>query len=1058
MAGRKENLKALFSNTHSRVIILFTVALLLLTVIIGVVKFHSSTSMNDASAGLTSAPTGIESIPGSMNPTAQYAALQEEQNVEQAQVASKTGTSAIPTIIRTQAFGSGVQAIGPQAGQGAVGFSALAREEEAGPQQSLWLQALKDGNCNKNSVNQVVNQGAGLSVLKTVCSCLQLKENGYALTELQQVCSCPELKVAGFNARQLKDAGFDAGQLRECGFDACEERNAGFGAQAMKDGGFSDGELKGAGVPEQDINQAGGLPDGVTASQVRDAGCQVEALSRLRTAGVSAAAIRRMNGCSAAQLKAAGYTAADLKNAGFTAAQLKDAGLNAGELKQAGFTPRSLLNAGFSPQELAAAGVTPTQLATADAELPPGVTAEDIKNAGCSEEALNQERAAGISDSLIHQYAGCNAPSDAVIRAAGCDSAKLTALFKAGVSAKRIHDVNRCSAAALKAAGFSAKDLADAGFSPAELAAAGFSPDEVKAATPFSDQSIQAAGCDPTKLNALRAEGVTAQRIHQLNGCSAEALKAAGFNAKQLSDASFTPKQLLDAGFTPSQLQQAGISSAQVIAAGRTANCSVGSLKAARALGVSATTIRQTLGCNAEALKAAGYSAADIKAAGFTAAELKNAGFTVQDLKNAGFTAKELADAGFSLAQLKEAGFSAKALKDAGFTAAQLKNAGFSLNQLKDAGFTAKDLKDAGYSADNLRQAGYAAKSLKDAGFTADQLKNAGFSDQQLEDAGFPPQNSAVAGLPGVTTTTNTSSLSPLPSIAIGGSVASSEAENTKQLQAILKRQTSQLNDQKYQQKIQSRTSTMSSAANTALQDWKNVSTQVYISGAAVEGGKQDISGVAGASMSEENVTGMPEPKPLARPDATPALIKTGDVMFAVLDTSVNTDEPSPILATIVSGPYKGAKLIGSFTLPSNASKMVISFNTMSVPGAPKTTSINAYAIDPNTSHTALATSANHHYLLRYGSLFASTFLEGFGNAFQSANTTITIGGTGGVTNTMVQSGVGRSALENAVIGLATLGKTWGQVAQQQFSLPTTVYLCSGTALGILFTQDVTSL
>ena len=70
----------------------------------------------------------------------------------------------------------------------------------------------------------------------------------------------------------------------------------------------------------------------------------------------------------------------------------------------------------------------------------------------------------------------------------------------------------------------------------------------------------------------------------------------------------------------------------------------------------------------------------------------------------------------------------------------------------------------------------------------------------------------------------------------------------------------------------------------------------------------------------------------------------------------------------------------------------------------------------------------------------------------------MTIGGTGGVTNTSIENGVGRSTLENAVIGLATVGKAWGQVAQQQFSRPTTVEVYSGTGLGILFTQDLTTL
>ncbi|WP_165474733.1 type IVB secretion system protein DotG/IcmE, partial [Legionella nagasakiensis] len=586
-------------------------------------------------------------------------------------------------------------------------------------------------------------------------------------------------------------------------------------------------------------------------------------------------------------------------------------------------------------------------------------------------------------------------------------------------------------------------------------------PAEVRAAQAVSADAIRAAGCDPAKLSALRAQGVSAAQIHELNGCNAAALKAAGFDAKELANAGFTPQQLLDAGFTPQQLTAAGLNPAGVIAAGRTADCSVASLKAAHAMGVSASTIKDTLGCSAAALKAAGYTAAELKNAGFTAAELKNAGFTAAELKNAGFSAKELRAAGFSAQQLKDAGFSASQLKDAGFSASDLKNAGFTAAQLKAAGFSAKDLKDAGFSADALRQAGYSAKEMKDAGFSAAQLKNAGFSNQQIQDAGFSPQESAVAGLEGPPETpTAPSAVTAIPGIA-GPQLArqASADESAKQLQEILKRQQSQMADQRYQQKLQARTNVMLSAATQALQDWRKVSQQVYIEGKAEpakgRAGGEDKTSI-GLSVYQPS---SPQAGGQAGGSATQkAIIKTGDIMFAVLDTAVNSDEPSPILATIVSGRFKGAKLIGSFNLPSNADKMVISFNTMSVPGAAKTTSISAYAIDPNTARTALASYTNHHYLLRYGSLFASSFLEGFGNAFQSANTTITIGGTAGAQTTTVESGLGRSILENAVIGLATLGKNWGQEAQQLFNTPTTVEVCAGTGIGILFTQDITSL
>lgn len=1028
MASRRENLKSLFTNSRTRIIILFTAVLLIITVAIGIIRLQRTERPGPAAtAEVTTTPAGIRSIPGALDPTVQYAKLQEQQNIAQAQLAEKTGGSAVPTIIRTQAIGEGVGAIGAQDGKGGVGFETLARESEAGAQKSLWIQDLQQNNCDKQTMTRVVNEGAQLSDLKQACTCTQLKDNGYALQDLQEVCSCKELKAAGFNARQLKDAGYTAGRLRLCGFDACELRNAGFTAQQLKDGGFTDGELRGAGYPQNEIDAASGLPEGITAADIRNAGCSANALRRLRQAGVSAAAIRRISGCSAAQLKAAGYTAKDLADAGFSAADLRKAGFTPSELKAAGFSARDLLNAGFTPDELADAGYTPAEIRAAESELPPGITSADIKNAGCDVDTLRKERLAGVSAKLIRQYAGC-------------------------------------SAKALKAAGFTDGDLANAGFTP----------EQIKAAGPVSDSAIRAAGCDVDKLRQLREEGVSAKRIRELNGCTAEALKAAGYGPQSLADAGFTPQQLLDAGFTPNQLREAGLKPSGVLAEGRQQDCSVESLRKAREAGISALTIKQTLGCSAKALKDAGYTAKELKDAGFTAAELKNAGFTASQLKNAGFTPKELADAGFTAqelkdagftaAELKNAGFSAKALKDAGFTAAQLKAAGFSAKDLKDAGFTAaqlkaagfsaEDLKDAGFTAQQLKNAGFSAGDLRNAGFTAAQLKDAGFSDSELRDAGFTLPGTEVAGLEGVQQPGQPSALTAVPTPP--GQTTGVTADQ-RRLQAILQRQTDQMAEQRYQQRIQQRSNAMLSAANESLQDWKKVSTQQYTAGQppqekqAGPGGATIVSGAAGSTQvtttagSGANVQ-------------QNAVVKAGEIFYAVLDTSINSDEPGPILATVVTGKLKGSKLIGSFNLPSNSDKLIISFNTLSSPGAPKTISISAYAIDPNTARTALATRADHHYLLRYGSLFASSFLEGFGNAFQSADTKVTIGGTGGGDNITIQNGIGRSALENAVIGLATVGKTWGQQAQQLFSRPTTVEICSGTGIGVLFTQDLTSL
>lgn len=728
MASKKENIKALFSNTRSRVIVLLTIFMMLITILVGYFKFRTPPLENLSNASVSGGPGRISSIPGAINPTAQYASLQEKQNVNQAEKAVKTGASAIPTIVRSQAFGAGIQAVGPQGGKGALGFSALSREDLSGPQQSLWLQQLKDSNCSKSAVALVLSQGAGLSDLKPACTCAQLKDNGYPLNELQTVCSCTDLKAAGFNVTQLKASGMSAERLKSCGANACEMRAAGFTAKDLKQAGYSDGELKGAGYPEAEIAHAVVLPKGVSEADIKKAGCQVAALKRLREEGVSAETIRRLNGCSAAQLKAAGYTAKELKDAGYPVNELK--------------------NAGYPESETRGTD-----------GLPPGVTEADVRKAGCSIEGLEK----------------------------------------------------------------------------------------------------------------LRAEGVSAAAIHRINGCSA--------------------------------------------------------------------------------------------------AQLRAAGYTAQELKDAGLTSQK----------------------------------------------------------------------------TGDSQKTGGAD-----------LNSGKSELAGLDETTPVSGIQPeatIPSLLGKSSAqATQAAQNEKNLRDILNRQKIHMAEQQYQQKIQQKTTQMTGAANQVLQGWKVGFTQAYVGGSNKEnedmGAEQGGTGTVGkyARISGGNGKQMPN---------TPPVIHAGEVIFAVLDTSVNSDQPGPILATIVSGRFNGAKLIGSFTKPDNADKMVISFNMMSVPGAVKTTPINAYAIDPNTARTALASKVDHHYLLRYGGLFASTFLEGFGNAFQSAGTTVTIGGTGGVSTTTVSNGVGRSVLENAVIGLATVGKNWGQVAMRQVDTPVTVDVYSGTGIGILFTQDV---
>lgn len=117
-------------------------------------------------------------------------------------------------------------------------------------------------------------------------------------------------------------------------------------------------------------------------------------------------------------------------------------------------------------------------------------------------------------------------------------------------------------------------------------------------------------------------------------------------------------------------------------------------------------------------------------------------------------------------------------------------------------------------------------------------------------------------------------------------------------------------------------------------------------------------------------------------------LIKAGTILYASLDTAVNSDEPGPVMGTIVQGDYKGAKIVGALqsaqSTDNRPEKIILSFTTLSPLDAPASLSISAVAVDPDSARTALASDVDHHYLLRYGTLLASSFATGYAKVISS--------------------------------------------------------------------------
>lgn len=184
---------------------------------------------------------------------------------------------------------------------------------------------------------------------------------------------------------------------------------------------------------------------------------------------------------------------------------------------------------------------------------------------------------------------------------------------------------------------------------------------------------------------------------------------------------------------------------------------------------------------------------------------------------------------------------------------------------------------------------------------------------------------------------------------------------------------------------------------------------------------------------------------------AGPAIIKAGAVLYAVLDTAVDSDYPdTPVMATIVSGTYKGAKLLGSIKTVKEGQRVMLAFNLMTMDDWPTGASVNAFAIDPDSARSAVATSVDNHYMLRYGTAFAASFLQGLGQAVQESGTTVS-SDSGVVT----QSTSDLNTQETILVALGQVGQNAsGEVAKLQ-NTPPTVKVKAGIGIGILFMSDV---
>jgi intracellular multiplication protein IcmE len=230
---------------------------------------------------------------------------------------------------------------------------------------------------------------------------------------------------------------------------------------------------------------------------------------------------------------------------------------------------------------------------------------------------------------------------------------------------------------------------------------------------------------------------------------------------------------------------------------------------------------------------------------------------------------------------------------------------------------------------------------------------------------------------------------------------------------------------------------------STLLQSWGNKAphSEFDFAGNPPKTGSSSgqVSNVASANTTSTN-NGSNTQKPIG---------KVGTIYNAILETGINSDEPSPVLAKIVSGPLKGAKLVGSISTVGE--KVVVVFNNASIPDVSTSVKLNAYAVDPNSSRTALADNVDRHYFLRYGVLLATSFVGAYSQALATSGSTTTTSLSGTTTTNPTYNS---TQLRN--IALGGVGQKLAQDTQQQYgNLKPTITVNPGAPIGILLMDDL---
>ncbi|MFP4098677.1 MAG: hypothetical protein ACLFU1_07820 [Alphaproteobacteria bacterium] len=179
-------------------------------------------------------------------------------------------------------------------------------------------------------------------------------------------------------------------------------------------------------------------------------------------------------------------------------------------------------------------------------------------------------------------------------------------------------------------------------------------------------------------------------------------------------------------------------------------------------------------------------------------------------------------------------------------------------------------------------------------------------------------------------------------------------------------------------------------------------------------------------------------------------IIPAGKIVYGQLLLEANSDMPTNVLAEMVSGPLKGWKLMGSFSVTGNDDLLAITFD-LAVNDEGKQYNVNAVMLNPDTGLAAMRTDIDRRYFQRIIMPAAAEFISAYAQAVEdSGATSIVVSG-----DVVVEEEDETTDEQEVAAGVAAAGDEISTILDEMADVEVKVIIDAGTPIGIFFTQNV---